>query len=95
MIRSWLPSESMMRHFNKIQFEEPALEDWAGFDLQRFLCDRPLAEPAVRPCTALYFHRVTNDVPQPFTNILKAEGHRKNRALARSRQSQAANLRAP
>ena len=60
--------------FINIQFEEQALADWAGFDLQRFLCDSPLAEPAVRPCTALYFHRVTNDVPQPFANILKAEG---------------------
>jgi tetratricopeptide (TPR) repeat protein len=60
--------------FINIQFEEPALADWAGFDLQRFLCDSPLAEPAVRPCTALYFHRVTNDVPQPFANVLKAEG---------------------
>lgn len=49
--------------FNEIEFSKPALEDWAGFDLQAFLGMPPLPEPAVHPCTSLRFDRVTNEVP--------------------------------
>jgi tetratricopeptide (TPR) repeat protein len=60
--------------FNAIEFSKPPLEDWSEFDLQSFLSMPPLPEPAVRPCTALYFHRVTNEVPPPFANVEKALG---------------------
>jgi tetratricopeptide (TPR) repeat protein len=60
--------------FNAIEFSEPLLEDWSGFDLQGFLGMPPLPEPAVRPCTTLRFQRVTNEVPPPFANVEKAFG---------------------
>jgi hypothetical protein len=62
------------RGFNTIEFGEPPLEDWSDFDLQGFVSMPPLPEPAVRPCTALYFHRVTGDVPPPFANVEKVLG---------------------
>lgn len=60
--------------FNAIEFSKPPLDDWSAFDLQRFLSMPPLPEPAVRPCTALYFHRVTNEAPPPLANVVKALG---------------------
>jgi tetratricopeptide (TPR) repeat protein len=60
--------------FNAIEFSASALDDWSSFDLQRFLRMPALPDPAVRPCTALYFHRVTNDAETPLANVLKALG---------------------
>lgn len=60
--------------FTSVEFGEPALEDWAGFDLQRFLALPSLPEQAVWPCTELYFYRATVEVPHPFANLFRARG---------------------
>jgi tetratricopeptide (TPR) repeat protein len=65
---------SQGRGFTSVEFGEPALEDWAGFDLQRFLGLPLLPEQAVWPCTELSFYRATTSVPNPFANIFKAQG---------------------
>jgi tetratricopeptide (TPR) repeat protein len=68
--------------FNEIEFSKPALEDWAGFDLQAFLGMPTLPEQAVHPCTSLRFHRVTNEVPPPIANVIKTVGPRLPRDYA-------------
>src|ERR1700733_656542 len=60
--------------FTSVEFGEPALQDWAGFDLQRFLALPSLPEQAVWPCTELYFYRATTEVSHPFANLFEARG---------------------
>jgi len=62
------------RGFNTIEFGEPPLADRSDFDLQRFLSMPPLPEPAVRPCTSLYFYRVASGTRPPFIDVEKVLG---------------------